>query len=199
MCQIDNSHNCVKTYLQRISAGTRRLAARIHAGTSGTVSRQACPWQKIAFGAAKREAQLLGEGSVAFVCVSNPSPAKHSTQTHTFTHTPEHTYTFCSSIHAHSSTQAVAASDEHVAPKRCLPPTAPVDFVDICVLFISGPKKRIVAREAAWQRGMAWERWQLCYDFSARSWRMVGWMPPVSPLLCHDRSARLSCLPLSLF
>lgn len=24
-------------------------------------------------------------------------------------------------------------------------------------------------------------RWQLCYDFSARSWWMVGWMLPVSP------------------
>lgn len=35
---------------------------------------------------------------------------------------------------------------------------------------------------------MAWERqsdpglrWQLCYDLSARSWWMVGWMLPVSP------------------
>ncbi|XP_061893110.1 nuclear factor I/Xb isoform X8 [Entelurus aequoreus] len=70
-----------------------------------------------AIGPAKREAQLLGEDSVAFLCPL-------SLQIHT--HTPEHT-----------------------------------------------PSKRILAWEAAWQSGMAWERWQLCYDFSARSWCMA--------------------------
>ncbi|XP_044187355.1 nuclear factor I/Xb isoform X14 [Thunnus albacares] len=53
------------------------------------------------------------------------------------------------------------------------------------------PRKRILAWEAAWQCGMAWERqsdpglrWQLCYDFSARSW----WMATETFLLNEEPS-----------
>ncbi|KAM7372469.1 hypothetical protein PAMP_009633 [Pampus punctatissimus] len=48
-------------------------------------------------------------------------------------------------------------------------------------------RKWILAWEEAWQCGMAWERqsdpglrWQLCYDFSARSWWMLVLITEVS-------------------
>lgn len=54
--------------------------------------------------------------------------------------------------------------------------------------------------------GMAWERqsdpglrWQLCYDFSARSWWMVGWMLPISPSFCVDRSVCLCPVCVTYF
>ncbi len=50
-----------------------------------------------AVGLAKREAQLLGEGSVAFLCL-----CPLSLQTHTHTHTPEHTYSIYPHIHTPS-------------------------------------------------------------------------------------------------
>ena len=54
--------------------------------------------------------------------------------------------------------------------------------------------------------GMAWERqsdpglrWQLCYDFSARSWWMVGWMLPISPSFCVHRSVCLCPVCVTYF
>lgn len=54
-------------------------------------------------------------------------------------------------------------------------------------------------RRSVAECGMAWERqsdpglrWQLCYDFSARSWWMVGRMLPVSPSFCIDQSVCFS-------
>lgn len=61
-------------------------------------------------------------------------------------------------------------------------------------------------RRSVAECGMAWERqsdpglrWQLCYDFSARSWWMVGRMLPVSPSFCIDQSVCFSSLLFLFF
>lgn len=85
---------CVQT-LVRAGFGAELVAQRVHMAAG-------------AVGLVKCEAQLLGEGFVAFLCLCPLSPSKHS-------HTPEHTYSITHTYthplyHSHRSSIPVTDS-----------------------------------------------------------------------------------------